>query len=114
MNLIITVRPLALINANRFLNHLLFDCHVRKNHDQRPDGRRVKNYDVNAPIEIAAGLLIAASHNAGFVSLTHMASPIGPLSGILDNLRSSTFPDFGRLSSLCANKSLPPNRFLTF
>ena len=53
---------------------------------------------------------LAAIQNAGLVSLTHIASPIGSL----NVPRSSTFPDFGRLSSLCINESLPPNRFLTF
>jgi iodotyrosine deiodinase len=55
-----------------------------KNHSELPDGRRVKNYYVNESVGIATGLLIAAIHNAGLVSLTHTPSPMGFLNGILN------------------------------
>lgn len=55
-----------------------------KNHSHLSDGRRVKNYYVNESIGIATGLLIAAVHNAGLVSLTHTPSPMGFLNDILN------------------------------
>jgi nitroreductase len=54
-----------------------------KNHSILPDGRRVKNYYVNESVGIATGLLIAAVHTAGLVSLTHTPSPMGFLNTIL-------------------------------
>ncbi len=41
-------------------------------------------YYVNESVGIAAGLLIAAIHHAGLVTLTHTPSPLGFLSRILD------------------------------
>lgn len=55
-----------------------------KNHSERPDGRRFKNYYVNESVGIATGFLIAAIHHAGLVALTHTPSPMGFLNGILD------------------------------
>jgi iodotyrosine deiodinase len=55
-----------------------------KTHSLLPDGRRVKNYYVNESVGIATGLLIAAIHNAGLVSLTHTPSPMGFLNEILN------------------------------
>lgn len=48
-----------------------------------PAGRKVKNYYVTESVGIATGLLIAAVHMAGLVSLTHTPSPMGFLNGIL-------------------------------
>jgi iodotyrosine deiodinase len=48
-----------------------------------PDGRKIKNYYVSESVGIATGLLIAAVHMAGLVSLTHTPSPMGFLNGIL-------------------------------
>ncbi len=48
-----------------------------------PAGRKVKNYYVTESVGIATGLLIAAVHTAGLVSLTHTPSPMGFLNGIL-------------------------------
>ncbi len=48
-----------------------------------PDGRKVKNYYVQESVGIATGMLIAAIHHAGLVSLTHTPSPMGFLSKIL-------------------------------
>ena len=48
-----------------------------------PDGRKVKNYYVSESVGIATGLLIAAVHNAGLVSLTHTPSPMGFLNEVL-------------------------------
>lgn len=48
-----------------------------------PDGTHRKHYYVNESVGIATGLLIAAIHNAGLVSLTHTPSPMGFLNEIL-------------------------------
>ena len=49
-----------------------------------PDGRKVKHYYTDESVGIALGLLIAAVHTAGLVSLTHTPSPMGFLNEILD------------------------------
>ena len=46
-------------------------------------GERIKHYYVNESAGIAAGLLIAAIHNAGLVTVTHTPSPMGFLQKIL-------------------------------
>ncbi len=48
-----------------------------------PDGRRLRHYYVQESVGIAMGLLIAAVHHAGLVSLTHTPSPMGFLNTIL-------------------------------
>ena len=48
-----------------------------------PEGRKIKNYYVAESVGIATGMLIAAVHLAGLVSLTHTPSPMGFLNGIL-------------------------------
>lgn len=47
-------------------------------------GSRVKHYYATESVGLATGLLIAAVHNAGLVSLTHTPSPMGFLNEILD------------------------------
>jgi len=47
------------------------------------DGTTKKNYYVQESVGIATGLLIAALHRAGLVSLTHTPSPMGFLNQIL-------------------------------
>ena len=47
------------------------------------DGRRLKRYYVDESVGLACGLLIAALHRAGLVSLTHTPSPMGFLREIL-------------------------------
>jgi len=54
-----------------------------ESHGLLPDGRKVKHYYVQESVGIATGLLIAATHNAGLVSLTHTPSPMGFLNEIL-------------------------------
>jgi nitroreductase len=49
----------------------------------RTDGSRVKNYYVDESVGIATGLLIAAIHHMGLVTLTHTPSPMGFLSTLL-------------------------------
>jgi len=53
-------------------------------HGIGPDGRRRRHYYVQESVGIAMGLLIAAVHHAGLVSLTHTPSPMGFLNTILD------------------------------
>jgi iodotyrosine deiodinase len=52
-------------------------------HGILPDGRKVKHYYALESVGIATGLLIAAVHAAGLVSLTHTPSPMGFLNEIL-------------------------------
>ncbi len=47
------------------------------------DGRTVKHYYAQESVGIATGILIAALHHAGLVSLTHTPSPMGFLNEIL-------------------------------
>jgi len=48
-----------------------------------PKGQRLKRYYVDESVGLATGLLIAALHHAGLVSLTHTPSPMGFLREIL-------------------------------
>ena len=48
-----------------------------------PNGRKIKHYYTDESVGIATGLLIAAVHTAGLVSLTHTPSPMGFLTEIL-------------------------------
>jgi nitroreductase len=52
-------------------------------YEMGPDGTRVKNYYVDESVGIATGLLIAAIHHMGLVTLTHTPSPMGFLSTLL-------------------------------
>ncbi len=47
------------------------------------EGKKYKNYYVNESVGIACGMLIAAIHNAGLVTLTHTPSPMRFLEEIL-------------------------------
>ncbi|MCQ0969440.1 nitroreductase family protein (plasmid) [Paracoccus sp. TK19116] len=48
----------------------------------RPDGSRFKHYYVPESVGIACGLLIAAIHHAGLVTLTHTPNPMRFLNGL--------------------------------
>jgi iodotyrosine deiodinase len=48
------------------------------------DGYKKKNYYVNESVGLASGLLLAAIHNAGLVTVTHTPSPMKFLNEILD------------------------------
>ena len=52
-------------------------------YSRQADGRKVKHYYTDESVGIALGLLIAAVHTAGLVSLTHTPSPMGFLCDIL-------------------------------
>lgn len=47
------------------------------------EGNKSKHYYATESVGLAAGLLIAAVHNAGLASLTHTPSPMGFLNSIL-------------------------------
>jgi nitroreductase len=55
-----------------------------KSYDLLMDGRQVKQYYALESTGIATGMLIAAIHNAGLVSLTHTPSPMNFLNDILE------------------------------
>ncbi len=50
----------------------------------RPDGGRRKNYYVTESVGLATGMLIAALHTAGLVTLTHTPSPMRFLNDVLE------------------------------
>lgn len=52
------------------------------------DGGRVKHYYAKESVGLATGLLIAALHHAGLVTLTHTPSPMGFLNAILGRPRN--------------------------
>lgn len=49
---------------------------LKKSFDYDDQGNKTQNYYVNESVGIAAGMLIAAIHNAGLVTLTHTPSPM--------------------------------------
>jgi len=56
----------------------------RKPYDLDKNGNKLQNYYVSESVGIASGLLIAAIHNAGLVTLTHTPSPMGFLERVLN------------------------------
>lgn len=57
---------------------------MKKSFDFEPDGKKANNYYVNESVGIASGMLIAAIHNAGLVTLTHTPSPMNFISKALN------------------------------
>ncbi len=55
----------------------------KKAFDLHADGGRAKNYYVDESVGIACGLLVAAIHHMGLVTLTHTPSPMGFLAKLL-------------------------------
>lgn len=53
-------------------------------HGVDAEGKTIKHYYVNESVGIATGLLIAAIHHAGLVSVTHTPSPMRFLNQLLD------------------------------
>lgn len=51
--------------------------------ERLPDGTKRKHYYTDESVGLATGLLLAAVHHAGLVSLTHTPSPMKFLNGIL-------------------------------
>jgi iodotyrosine deiodinase len=56
----------------------------KKAYDLETDGEKKNNYYVNESVGIACGMLIAAIHNAGLVTLTHTPSPMNFLEKVLE------------------------------
>ena len=56
----------------------------KKPYDLGPDGEKQKNYYVNESLGIACGMLIAAIHLAGLVTVTHTPSPMNFLQRVLN------------------------------
>ena len=54
-----------------------------ENFSAAADGKKIKNYYMTESVGIATGLLIAAIHTSGLVSLTHTPSPMGFLNEVL-------------------------------
>lgn len=54
-----------------------------QNHGVSADGHKFKHYYATQSVGIATGMLIAAIHDAGLVSLTHTPSPMGFLNELL-------------------------------
>jgi len=56
----------------------------KRAYEWKPDGSKRKNYYVEESVGIACGLLLAAIHHVGLVSLTHTPSPMGFLAKLLE------------------------------
>jgi len=56
----------------------------KKPFDYDEQGNKCQNYYVNESVGLACGMLIAAVHNAGLVTLTHTPSPMRFLEQILE------------------------------
>jgi nitroreductase len=55
-----------------------------ENYAVAPDGKKIRSYYATESVGIATGMLIAALHHAGLVSLTHTPSPMRFLNRILE------------------------------
>jgi iodotyrosine deiodinase len=53
-------------------------------HETESTGEKVTNYYVNESVGLACGMLIAAIHHAGLVTLTHTPSPMNFLTKVLN------------------------------
>ncbi|MEM1357337.1 MAG: nitroreductase family protein [Bacteroidota bacterium] len=56
----------------------------KKAYDLNENGEKEKNYYVNESVGLACGMLIAAIHNAGLVTVTHTPSPMNFLAEVLE------------------------------
>ena len=72
-------------DANKpFLEHAPWLVVVFKRaYEADADGHKHPNYYVNESVGIATGMLLAAAHHAGLVTLTHTPSPMNFLSEVL-------------------------------
>ena len=60
----------------------------KKPYELDKNGQKRQNYYVNESVGIASGMLIAAIHNAGLVTLTHTPSPMNFLEKVLERPRN--------------------------
>ncbi len=78
------LRPLGTDSNKPFLEIApwLIAVFIRR-FERRPDGSKRKHYYTDESVGLATGLLLAAIHHAGLVSLTHTPSPMKFLCEIL-------------------------------
>jgi nitroreductase len=78
------LRPLGTDASKPFLEIApwLIAVFIRR-FERLPDGRKRKHYYTDESVGLATGLLLAAVHHAGLVSLTHTPSPMKFLNEIL-------------------------------
>lgn len=82
---LVALLPLGVDENKVFLEEAPYVIAIfAQNYGLLPDGTKVKNYYVNESVGIATGILIAAVHRAGQVSLTHTPSPMGFIRKILN------------------------------
>ncbi|WP_144962524.1 nitroreductase family protein [Gillisia sp. Hel_I_86] len=75
--------PLGTTMEKPFLEEAPWLIAVFKRVYEIEDGKKHNNYYVNESVGIACGMLIAAIHNAGLVTLTHTPSPMNFLTKVL-------------------------------
>ena len=79
------LKPLGTNEIKTFLEEAPYLIAIfSKSYDVLPNGEKIKQYYPLESVGIACGILIAAIHNAGLVSLTHTPSPMDFLNEILD------------------------------
>lgn len=78
------LEPLGTNSNKPFLEDAPWIIVVFKRVYEHENGEKHNNYYVNESVGIACGMLIAAIHNAGLVTLTHTPSPMNFLSKVLD------------------------------
>jgi iodotyrosine deiodinase len=82
---------------------------MRKPYDIDENAKKKNNYYVSESVGIASGILIAAIHNAGLVTLTHTPSPMGFISKVLgrpENEKPYLLLPIGYPSETCTVPSL--------
>ncbi|HBH07249.1 MAG TPA: nitroreductase family protein [Flavobacteriales bacterium] len=63
---------------------------MKKPYEVDSEGKKINNYYVNESVGLATGMLLAAIHNAGLISLTHTPSPMRFLRKILKRPENET------------------------
>ena len=87
------LRPLGTDSSKPFLEDApwLIAVFIRR-FERLPDGSKRKHYYTDESVGLATGLLLAAVHRAGLVSLTHTPSPMKFLNDILGRPRDLERP----------------------
>ena len=87
------LRPLGTDASKPFLETApwLIAVFIRR-FERRPDGSKRRHYYTDESVGLAVGLLLAAVHRAGLVSLTHAPSPMKFLNDILGRPRDLERP----------------------
>jgi len=78
------LEPLGTTWEKPFIEIAPYIIVVFKRVHETVDGEKRNNYYVNESVGIACGMLIAAIHNAGLVTLTHTPSPMNFLGKLLN------------------------------